>query len=62
VPQDDAAAADWFRKAAERGFGGAQDNLANPEMKELVCHIMVAIGQAERKTIATRVRDALRQP
>jgi len=33
----------------------------NPEMNELVCHIMVAIGQAERKTIATRVRDALRQ-
>ena len=28
VPQDDAAAADWFRKAVERGFGGAQDNLA----------------------------------
>lgn len=33
----------------------------NPEMNELVCHIMVAIGQAERKTIAARVRDALRQ-
>ncbi len=30
-------------------------------MNELVCHIMVAIGQAERKTIATRVRDALHQ-
>ena len=28
MPQDDAAAADWFRKAAERGFGGARDNLA----------------------------------
>ncbi len=33
----------------------------NPEMNELVCHIMVAIGQAERKTIAARVRDALKQ-
>jgi DNA invertase Pin-like site-specific DNA recombinase len=33
----------------------------NPEMTELVCHIMVAIGSAERKTIATRVREALRQ-
>ena len=33
----------------------------NPQMNELVCHIMVAIGQAERKTIAARVRDALRQ-
>jgi DNA invertase Pin-like site-specific DNA recombinase len=33
----------------------------NPEMTELVCHILVAIGQAERKTIATRVREALRQ-
>ena len=33
----------------------------NPEMTELVCHILVAIGSAERKTIATRVRDALRQ-
>jgi DNA invertase Pin-like site-specific DNA recombinase len=33
----------------------------NPEMNELVCHIMVAIGQSERKTIAARVRDALRQ-
>ena len=33
----------------------------NPEMNELVCHIMVALAQSERKTIATRVRDALRQ-
>ena len=33
----------------------------NPEMTELVCHILVAIGQAERKTIATRVREALKQ-
>jgi len=33
----------------------------HPEMNELVCHIMVAIGQAERKTIAPRVREALRQ-
>lgn len=33
----------------------------NPEMNELVCHIMVAIGQSERKTIASRVREALRQ-
>jgi DNA invertase Pin-like site-specific DNA recombinase len=33
----------------------------NPEMNELVCHILVALAQSERKTIATRVRDALRQ-
>ena len=33
----------------------------NPEMNELVCHIMVALAQSERKTIATRVREALRQ-
>jgi DNA invertase Pin-like site-specific DNA recombinase len=33
----------------------------NPEMNELVCHIMVALAQSERKTIATRVRDALKQ-
>jgi len=30
-------------------------------MHELVCHIMVALAQSERKTIATRIRDALRQ-
>lgn len=33
----------------------------NPEMNELVCHILVALAQSERKTIATRVREALRQ-
>ena len=33
----------------------------NPEMNELVCHIMVALAQSERKTIATRVREALHQ-
>lgn len=33
----------------------------NPEMNELVCHILVALAQSERKTIAARVRDALRQ-
>lgn len=33
----------------------------NPQMNELVCHIMVALGQHERKMIATRVREALQQ-
>lgn len=33
----------------------------NPQMNELVCHIMVALGQHERKMIATRVREALHQ-
>jgi DNA invertase Pin-like site-specific DNA recombinase len=33
----------------------------NPEMNELVCHILVALAQSERKTIATRVREALHQ-
>lgn len=32
-----------------------------PEANELVCHIMIALAQAERKNIATRVRDALKQ-
>jgi TPR repeat protein len=57
VPQDDAAAADWFRKAAERGFGGAQDNLANPEMNELVCHIM-----ADKASQRWRLRKARPEP
>ena len=30
-------------------------------MNELTCHILAAIGQHERKMIATRVREALRQ-
>lgn len=33
----------------------------NPHMNELTCHILAAIGQHERKMIATRVREALRQ-
>jgi DNA invertase Pin-like site-specific DNA recombinase len=33
----------------------------NPQMNELTCHILAAIGQHERKMIATRVREALRQ-
>jgi DNA invertase Pin-like site-specific DNA recombinase len=33
----------------------------NPDANELVVHIMVALGQHERKMIATRVREALHQ-
>src|SRR5215831_9593910 len=33
----------------------------NPDANELVVHIMVALGQHERKMIGTRVREALRQ-